>query len=71
MHRAALILLLAADSALAHPEHGAGGWLSANISHLLSEPDHLALILLPLIVGAGWLAKRAMDSRRDKRARRD
>jgi hydrogenase/urease accessory protein HupE len=55
MHRASLILLLFAGEALAHPDHGSGGWLSATLSHLLSEPDHLAMILAPLVVGAAWL----------------
>jgi hydrogenase/urease accessory protein HupE len=58
MHRASLILLFLAGEALAHPDHGSGGWLSAAISHLLSEPDHLAVILAPLVVGVVWLAVR-------------
>ncbi len=57
MQRAGLMLLLAAAAdALAHPDHGAGGWLSATVSHLLSEPDHLAMILAPLaVVGIAWM----------------
>ena len=58
MHRASLILLLFAGEALAHPDHGSGGWLSAALSHLLSEPDHLAIILAPLAVGVAWLTLR-------------
>jgi hydrogenase/urease accessory protein HupE len=58
MQRASLILLLFAGEALAHPDHGSGGWLSATLSHLLSEPDHLAAILAPLLVGVAWLAVR-------------
>ena len=59
MHRASLILLFLAGEALAHPDHGSGGWLSAAISHLLSEPDHLAVILAPLVViGLIWGIRR-------------
>ncbi len=63
MHRAAVILLLFAGEALAHPGHGAGGWLSASLLHLLSEPDHLALILAPLVVGFVWVVRRAFRER--------
>jgi len=62
MHRAGLILLLSAGEALAHPDHGAGGWLSAQLLHLLSEPDHLAVILAPLVLGLVWVAWRAMKT---------
>ena len=59
MHRASLILFFYAGGALAHPDHGSGGWLSAAISHLLSEPDHLAVILAPLVViGLIWGLRR-------------
>jgi len=58
MHRASLILLFFAGEALAHPDHGSGGWLTATLSHLLSEPDHLALILAPLMIGLVWLIRR-------------
>ena len=58
MHRASLILFFYAGGALAHPDHGSGGWLSAAISHLLSEPDHLAVILAPLVVAVAWFAVR-------------
>jgi len=65
MQRAGVMLLLVATGdALAHPDHGAGGWLSATLSHLLSEPDHLAMILAPLVVvGIVWMARRATRSR--------
>jgi hydrogenase/urease accessory protein HupE len=68
MHRAALIALLAAETALAHPQHGAGGWISADLWHLLSEPDHLAAILLPLVIaGAIVLYRRRARGRRSRR----
>ncbi len=62
MHRATLILFLSAGEALAHPGHGTGGWLSAELLHLLSEPDHLAMILAPLVVGLVWIAWRAIKA---------
>jgi hydrogenase/urease accessory protein HupE len=53
------MLLFLAGEALAHPDHGSGGWLSAAISHLLSEPDHLAVVLAPLVViGLIWGLRR-------------
>ena len=67
MHRAALTLLLFAGEALAHPHHGAGGWLSAELLHLLSEPDHLAMILAPLVLGLVWIVRRALKERATQR----
>ena len=58
MQRAGLMLLFFAGEALAHPDHGSGGWLSAALSHLLSEPDHLAIILAPLALGLVLLVRR-------------
>jgi hydrogenase/urease accessory protein HupE len=69
MHRASLILFFYAGELLAHPDHGAGGWLSAALSHLLSEPDHLALILAPLVLGLAWLAWRVVALRVKRRER--
>jgi hypothetical protein len=70
MPRANLIavLLLLSGEALAHPGHGAGGWLSATLSHLLGEPDHLTLILFPLVLGVAWLLRRALRARARQRA---
>lgn len=68
MPRASLILLFFAGEALAHPDHGSGGWLSATLSHLLSEPDHVAMILAPLVAGLAWLAvRKAMLLRRRRK----
>ena len=67
MRRAGLILLFFAHQALAHPDHGAGGWLSASLSHLLSEPDHLAMILAPLVAGLGWFVARQWKLRAARR----
>ena len=66
MHRASLILLFLAGEALAHPDHGSGGRLTAALSHLLSEPDHLAMILAPLALVA-YLAWRAIRRANGKR----
>ena len=60
MPRAGLIMLFFAGEALAHPDHGSGGWLSAALSHLLSEPDHVAIILAPLIAGIAWFGVREL-----------
>jgi hydrogenase/urease accessory protein HupE len=67
MPRVGLIVLFFAGEALAHPDHGAGGWVSATLSHLLSEPDHLAMILAPLVVGAAWFALRRKKLRAMRR----
>ena len=67
MHRASLIVLLYAGEALAHPDHGAAGWLSAELLHLLSEPDHLAMILAPLVIGLAWLTRRVLTLRANKK----
>jgi hypothetical protein len=56
MRRAAALTLalLAAGAAHAHPGHGI-----AELWHLLTEPDHLAMLLLPLAIAAGfWLYRR-------------
>ena len=56
MHRAALTLLFGAGLAHAHPGHGV-----ASLWHLLTEPDHLAMIILPIAIAAGlwlWLRQR-------------
>lgn len=71
MQRATLMLLLFASEALAHPDHGSGGWLSADLLHLLSEPDHLAMILAPLVAGLAWIVRRATKARALQRKRAD
>jgi len=50
MRRLIPILLLAAGNAFAHPGHGSKGM---DLAHLLSEPDHLAMLILPLVIAAG------------------
>ena len=67
MPRVGLMMLFVAGEALAHPDHGSGGWLSAALSHLLSEPDHLALILAPVALGLAWLARRVVTLRLKRR----
>jgi len=42
--------MLFAPLALAHPGEHPGGMLNA-IAHLLSEPDHLAMALIAVVVG--------------------
>jgi len=52
-HTAAVTFLIAAGVAQAHPGHVVGSFW-----HLLSEPDHLAMLVLPWVVAAaavyGW-----------------
>jgi hydrogenase/urease accessory protein HupE len=60
-------MLFLAGEALAHPDHGSGGWLSAALSHLLSEPDHLALLLAPFVLGLAWIARRVVALRVKRR----
>lgn len=52
---AAVVLVLLSTVAQAHPGHAV-----ADLWHLLTEPDHLALILLPVAVAAGlwWRGRR-------------
>jgi hydrogenase/urease accessory protein HupE len=68
MRLVAVILVLVFRSASAHPEHPAGGPLGAGLMHLLGEPDHLAVLLLPLAAAAG-LILRVRRHRRGRRAR--
>lgn len=50
---AAVVMLMISAGAQAHPGHGV-----TELWHLLTEPDHLALLLLPLgIAGALLLAR--------------
>jgi hydrogenase/urease accessory protein HupE len=51
---AAVIMFLLSATALAHPGHGI-----SSLWHLLTEPDHLALIVMPVVVGGVlWLYAR-------------
>ncbi len=48
MHRAAAVtFLIAAGVAQAHPGHVVGSFW-----HLLTEPDHLAMLVMPWVVAA-------------------
>ena len=47
-----LLLALLPGQAAAHPGHAA-----MDLVHLLTEPDHLAALLLPLVIGLGWLLR--------------
>ena len=48
----AALCLLSASTAFAHPGDHHGD-VAASIWHLVSEPDHLAMISIAFIVGAG------------------
>lgn len=65
MRFAAVILLLAVRSATAHPEHPGGAPLGADLLHLLTEPDHLALLLAPVALAVAlWRYRRKATARR-------
>ncbi len=49
MRHAALVLIAIADTAFAHPNHPDG---VVELLHLLTEPDHLALLLVPVVLVA-------------------
>lgn len=50
---AAVVLLFLAASAQADPGHGI-----ASLWHLLTEPDHLAMIVLPVVISGALLIRR-------------
>ena len=54
MKRLILPVLATASPALAHPgDHGTSG-----LGHFLTQPDHLALLALALLVGVALVVKR-------------
>ena len=63
MHRTVLALLIALCSSLAwaHPGEHHAGFLHS-LAHLLTEPDHLALMLLAGV--AGWAGARFLRRRK-------
>jgi hydrogenase/urease accessory protein HupE len=70
MYRATVIVFLFAGcvgGALAHPNHAGGSPLSAGLLHLLTEPDHLAAIGLPLVVAVAIVV--GLRRRRARRSR--
>jgi hypothetical protein len=66
---ALLAAALAPGLALAHPDHPRG-ILSAAWEHLLSEPDHLAAILAPVLAALGYVAWRDWRAWRATKATR-
>ncbi|WP_170971814.1 hypothetical protein [Rhodobacter sp. SY28-1] len=54
MKHSLLLLLASASPALAHP----GDHTTTGPAHFLTEPDHLALIALALVVVVGVVIKR-------------
>ena len=52
---AAVVLVLSSTVAQAHPGHAV-----ADLWHLLTEPDHLAMLLVPVAIAAGlwWRSRR-------------
>jgi hydrogenase/urease accessory protein HupE len=67
----AALALFCAVAARAHPQHPGGSPLDANLWHLLTEPDHLALLLAPLALAGGiWLWRRRMRAPGEREGRR-
>lgn len=60
----AALALLAPLAAQAHPQHAGGHPLGAGLAHLLSEPDHLALLLAPVVVAGVWAWRSRVLARR-------
>lgn len=50
--------------ALAHPGHHGSDWLEA-VMHLLTEPDHLSMILLAVVAAVWGIRQLRRRSRRD------
>jgi hydrogenase/urease accessory protein HupE len=66
IHRVAIaIASLAAAAASGHPNHADPG-ASTTILHLLTEPDHLLMIVAAVGVGA-WAVRRKLASRKSRR----
>jgi len=63
------MLMLFSSNVLAHPGDHHGGFLRA-VAHLLSEPDHLAMALIAVVIGvagARFYRRRAAARVQDKR----
>jgi hypothetical protein len=69
MKRLAILAALFPAAASANPGHHLFDSAVALMAHLLSEPDHVAM-LAGVLFALGWLALRARGSRRksDRRA---
>ena len=65
----AALALLAPLAVQAHPQHAGGHPLGAGLAHLLSEPDHLALLLAPVVAGLWVWRSRVLARRRAAGAR--
>ncbi|WP_018412788.1 hypothetical protein [Methyloversatilis thermotolerans] len=62
---APLIALATSSAALAHPG-GHHGNVGSTLLHLMSEPDHIALLVAAAVaggLGALWMRRRAARSR--------
>lgn len=59
----------AATGAWAHPGHGSGG--TTTLTHLLTEPDHVLMLLAALAVGVAAIISSRRGARQNRRDRRD
>lgn len=57
--------LLTPALALAHPDHAATLGFADSFGHLFSSPDHVLMLLIP-VVAAAWLGKRLAQWLRER-----
>jgi hydrogenase/urease accessory protein HupE len=60
---------LAATGAWAHPGHASGG--TTTLMHLLTEPDHVLMLLAAIGVGVAAVIAARRSPRQNRRDRRD
>ncbi len=67
LHRliAGLLAVGVPVTALAHPGHHGSDWLQA-VMHLLTEPDHLGMILLAIVAAAWGVRQLRRRNQRDR-----
>jgi hypothetical protein len=58
MRKTGLGLVLVAQPAFAHHPEGAG-WMDAIKDHIIAEPEHLLVLLVPLAIGIAWYLRRS------------
>jgi hydrogenase/urease accessory protein HupE len=61
-----LVAALVSSPACAHPGHGVGGGWS--VSHYLTEPDHLVVALVLVVIAVASYVRRAIRARRGSQA---
>ena len=70
IHRIAVAAAaFSATGAWAHPGHGSGG--TTSLAHLLTEPDHVLMLLAVVAVGIAAIVSSRRGARQNRRDRRD